>query len=67
VRTKQAASVYGIKNPYASGRTGKVALKTPRRVLVPSGGIKKPFRYRPGTVALREIRKYQKTVSILWI
>jgi hypothetical protein len=25
-----------------------------------SGGVKKPHRYRPGTVALREIRKYQK-------
>ena len=27
-----------------------------------SGGVKKPHRYRPGTVALREIRRYQKTV-----
>ncbi len=25
-----------------------------------SGGVKKPHRYRPGTIALREIRKYQK-------
>jgi hypothetical protein len=25
-----------------------------------TGGVKKPHRYRPGTVALREIRKYQK-------
>jgi hypothetical protein len=25
--------------------------------------VKKAHRYRPGTVALREIRKYQKTVS----
>ena len=30
----------------------------------PSGGIKKR-RYRPGTVALREIRKYQKTTELL--
>lgn len=29
------------------------------------GGIKKPRRYRPGTVALREIRKYQKTTELL--
>ena len=28
-------------------------------------GIKKPHRYRPGTVALREIRKYQKTTALL--
>jgi len=26
---------------------------------------KKPFRYRPGTVALREIRKYQKSTELL--
>ena len=30
-----------------------------------SGGIKKPHRYRPGTVALHEIRRYQKSVELL--
>lgn len=29
------------------------------------GGIKKPHRYRPGTVALREIRRYQKSTDLL--
>ncbi|KAF7035272.1 hypothetical protein CFC21_046183 [Triticum aestivum] len=29
------------------------------------GGVKKPRRYRPGTVALREIRKYQKGTELL--
>ncbi|XP_004717827.1 histone H3.3A-like [Echinops telfairi] len=29
------------------------------------GGIKKPHRYRPGTVALREIRTYQKSTELL--
>jgi histone H3 len=29
------------------------------------GGIKRPYRYRPGTVALREIRRYQKSTKIL--
>ena len=28
-------------------------------------GIKKPYRYRPGTVALREIRQYQKSYELL--
>eukprot|EP01103_Thecamoeba_quadrilineata_P010965 TRINITY_DN2507_c0_g1_i1.p1 TRINITY_DN2507_c0_g1~~TRINITY_DN2507_c0_g1_i1.p1 ORF type:complete len:149 (+),score=24.62 TRINITY_DN2507_c0_g1_i1:81-527(+) len=28
-------------------------------------GVKKPHRYRPGTVALREIRRFQKTASLL--
>ena len=32
---------------------------------VASGGIKRAHRYRPGTVALREIRKYQKSTNLL--
>jgi len=31
----------------------------------PQGGVKKPHRYRPGTVALREIRRFQKTTDLL--
>ena len=27
--------------------------------------VKKPHRYRPGTVALREIRRYQKSTELL--
>ena len=30
-----------------------------------SGGVKKPMRWRPGTVALREIRRYQKKGDLL--
>ena len=37
----------------------------PRRILGAQGGVKKPHRYRPGTVALREIRKFQKTTELL--
>ncbi len=29
------------------------------------GGVKKPHCYRPGTVALCEIRKYQKSIELL--
>jgi len=29
------------------------------------GGIKRAHRYRPGTVALREIRRYQKSTELL--
>ena len=29
------------------------------------GGVKKPHRFRPGTVALREIRRYQKSYDLL--
>ena len=31
----------------------------------PSGTSRKPHRYRPGTVALREIRRYQKSTELL--
>ena len=30
-----------------------------------TGGVKKPRRYRPGTRALKEIRKYQKSTELL--
>jgi len=32
---------------------------------MPSQGVKKPHCYLPGTVALREIRKYQKSTELL--
>ena len=38
-----------------------VATKAARKAApAATGGVKKPHRYRPGTVALREIRRYQK-------
>ena len=30
-----------------------------------TGGLKRPMRYRPGTVALREIRRYQRSTELL--
>lgn len=43
----------------------QLATKAARLTAPSSGGIKKPHRYRPGTVALREIRKYQKSTVLL--
>ena len=31
----------------------------------PAGPVKKPHRYKPGTVALRDIRRYQKSTELL--
>ncbi|KAJ7870279.1 histone H3, partial [Mycena olivaceomarginata] len=31
----------------------------------PVGRVKRPHRFRPGTVALREIGNYQKTTNLL--
>jgi histone H3 len=39
--------------------------KAARRRVPSHGGIKKLHRYRPGTVALREIRRYQKSTDLL--
>ena len=39
-----------------------MARKHPRKAV---GKVKKPYRYRPGTVALRQIRKYQKSTELL--
>lgn len=62
-RTKQAArSSTGGKAPRK-----QLASKAARKS-APSGtggGVKKPHRYKPGTVALREIRRYQKSTELL--
>ena len=42
-----------------------MAIKAARKTAPAMGGIKKPHRYRPGTVAIREIRKYQKSTELL--
>ena len=39
------------------------AVKQPRHP--PKGRVKKTRRFRPGTVALRQIRKYQKSTELL--
>eukprot|EP00450_Noctiluca_scintillans_P021714 CAMPEP_0194512650 /NCGR_PEP_ID=MMETSP0253-20130528/44714_1 /TAXON_ID=2966 /ORGANISM="Noctiluca scintillans" /LENGTH=136 /DNA_ID=CAMNT_0039356131 /DNA_START=45 /DNA_END=455 /DNA_ORIENTATION=+ len=60
-RTKQTA------RKSAGGKAPRSALagKASRKQAPVAGGIKKPHRYRPGTVALREIRKYQKSTDLL--
>ena len=43
----------------------QLATKAARRSAPALGGIKKPHRYCPGTVALREICRYQKGTDLL--
>ena len=60
-RTKQTARKHtGTKAPRKH-----IASKSARKTAPATGGVKKPHRYRPGTVALREIRKYQKSTELL--
>ena len=43
----------------------QLATKAARKSAPATGGVKKPHRYRPGTVALREIRRYQKSTELV--
>lgn len=43
----------------------QLAAKAARKSAPSTGGVKKPHRYKPGTVALREIRRYQKSTELL--
>ena len=43
----------------------QLAMKAARKAPLSFGGIKKPHRYRAGIVALREIRRYQKSSDLL--
>ena len=60
-RTKQVAR----KSTGGKAPRQALATKAARKSTHSSGGVKKPHKYRPGTVALREIRKYQKGVNLL--
>ncbi|KAF8903528.1 histone-fold-containing protein, partial [Gymnopilus junonius] len=61
-RTKQTArKSTGGKAP----RKQLAAKSAARKTAAAAGGVKKPHRFRPGTVALREIRRYQKSTELL--
>ena len=60
-RTKQTAR----KSTGGKAPRKQLATKAARKSAPATGGVKKPHRYRPGTVALREIRKYQKSTGLL--
>ena len=60
-RTKQTAR----KSTGGKAPRKQLATKAARKSAPGTGGVKKPHRFRPGTVALREIRKYQKSTDLL--
>jgi len=60
-RTKQTAR----KSTGGKAPRKQLATKAARKSAPLSGGVKKAHRYRPGTVALREIRKFQKSTELL--
>ena len=64
-RTKQTVQT-ARKSTGGKAPRKQLATKAARKA-VPNKkeGVKKPHRYRPGTVALREIRRYQKSTDLL--
>ncbi|CAE8655702.1 unnamed protein product [Polarella glacialis] len=60
-RTKQTAR----KSAGGKVPRNQLAGKAARKATPVAGTLKKTHRYRPGTVALREIRKYQKSTELL--
>ncbi|XP_061392931.1 histone H3-like [Musca vetustissima] len=60
-RTKQTAR----KSTGGKAPRKQLATKAARKSAPATGGVKKPHRFRPGTVALREIRRYQKSTEFL--
>ncbi|GLT82741.1 hypothetical protein SLE2022_010920 [Rubroshorea leprosula] len=60
-RTKQTAR----KSTRGKAPRKQLAAKAAHKSTPATKGVKKPHRFRPGTVALREIRKYQKSTELL--
>ena len=64
-RTKAKVTMHNSRGKFAAKKYPAKAAKRPFP-LPPHGGAKRaPHRFRPGTVALREIRKYQKSTDLL--
>ena len=60
-RTKQTAR----KSTGGKAPRKQLATKAARKSAPSTGGVKKPHRYRPGTVALCEIRRYKSTEFLI--
>ena len=60
-RTKQTAS----RSTGGKAPRKQLATLAARKTAPQVGGVKKAHQYRPGTVALREIRKFQKSTDLL--
>jgi histone H3 len=58
-RTKQTA------RKTTGGKSPRALEKYQRKNMPSAGKVKRPHRYRPGTIALREIRKYQNSTNLL--
>ena len=57
----------GLIKAHLAGLQKKATAKAAKKsgMKAPKGGVKKRYRYRPGTVALKQIRQYQKSTELL--
>ena len=62
-RTKQTARKQ--TPPAGKAPRKQIGSNAARKSAPIRGGVKKPHRFKPGTVALREIRKFQKSTDLL--
>ncbi|XP_065082550.1 uncharacterized protein LOC135704936 [Ochlerotatus camptorhynchus] len=62
--TSQPAQQTARKSTGGKAPRKQLVTKAARKSAPATGGVKKPHRYRPGTVALREIRRYQKSTEL---
>ena len=60
-RTNQTAH----KSTRGKAPRKQLAAKATRKSAPATWGLRKPHRYRPGTVTLREIRRYQQSAELL--
>ncbi|XP_065224106.1 uncharacterized protein LOC135848206 [Planococcus citri] len=65
VRTKQTARKSTTPLPLIYKHLATKLARKSAKITPANGRIKKPYRYRPGTVALREIRRYQRSTELL--
>lgn len=59
-QTARKSTIGGSKAP-----RNQITTKAARKTTINQSLLKRPRRFRPGTVALREIRKYQKSTDLL--
>eukprot|EP00450_Noctiluca_scintillans_P002270 CAMPEP_0194501242 /NCGR_PEP_ID=MMETSP0253-20130528/21992_1 /TAXON_ID=2966 /ORGANISM="Noctiluca scintillans" /LENGTH=80 /DNA_ID=CAMNT_0039343191 /DNA_START=49 /DNA_END=288 /DNA_ORIENTATION=+ len=62
---KQTARKPATKPTARKSAGSKAPRSDPAGKALVTGGGKQPHRHRPGTAALREIRKYQKSTDLL--
>ena len=70
-KNTQLANAKGKKSVASGSKASTVSSSAPsknkavKKTAPAEGGMKKKHRFRPGTVALREIKRYQKATDLL--